>query len=459
MIDILRIKPQNEEALYYFCKFILGYDIPRVPICKGHSTPFQFLAESFFYNVNSLVWSNRSGDKSFLAGLLTFLRSIFLEKAKTRIIGGSLEQSDKVYQYEKIFLESQNGFYRAYLKNEPTMRRTSYINGSDIEILTASQKSVRGQHVPFLILDEVDEMDRDLFYASLSIPQSMGGIKSCLTILSTQHYAYGTMSEILDGYKEKGLKLYKWCFWEIMERCNGECSGCLLLEECGEEKKGLKCQGHYPFFDILEKKRLLSNEYWQSEWCCMGIKREGLVYNEFSKENIAEVKFDPTLPVDVSIDPSKGLNPFAVGFIQEKEGQIRVIDEIYERNLLREDVCKLIIEKVRMNNWSIRNIIIDPAELDVKNFFRRQGFHCVDFDKGDIELGIELVKRKLKNQELIFDKSCINHIREFENYSRDNKGNVKKLNDHCCDLIRYYLIYWNKKIKKGQRTKLKGMIV
>jgi len=78
------------------------------------------------------------------------------------------------------------------------LRTRSYLtNGSNLHILTASPKSVRGPHPQKLKLDEIDEFEDRIFEATLLIPKSAKGIRASTHIYSTMHRAYGLMNTVI----------------------------------------------------------------------------------------------------------------------------------------------------------------------------------------------------------------------------------------------------------------------
>lgn len=437
----LEVKPTTKKELYLYLK-LLGYDIPHLSICENHNTPLDFLWDAFSNKYqNILVWSNRSGDKSFLAGLLTFLRSVFFEGAESRILGGSLDQSEKCFKYFKNFIYL-NKVFENKLKSEPTKRMTEFKNNSVVEILTQSEKSVRGEHVPFLILDEIDEFKVDIFEASLSIPQSNNNLPASIVMLSTMHKSYGVMYDLLNKLEDKNIKLYKWCFWEVLEECKNDCQNCELLYLCNG--KGKQCRGHYKYDDLIQKKRILSSEFFKAEWLCERVEKIGVVYPEFDEMfHVEHLDYNPSISLDLSIDPSTGINPFVILFIQKDNETLKIIDEIRETGLLQEDIFKILLEKIKINNYNVRYVISDPENAEIPLALKRLGFNVKNFDKGKVEAGIELVKQKIKirennTTELKINKKCKNVIRELLSYHYKKNGEVDKVDDHSCDALRYY---------------------
>lgn len=151
----------SDEELARFLKRYLGIAIPDNAVCPDHQAPLSFVADVFFGRVvDAVVWSCRSGGKSFNEALLTFLDSHFRPKCDTRVLAGSFYQGRQVYDATLDFWGEPG--WAQFLLSEPTKSETLLKNGSGFEVLTASQRSVRGPHPQRLKLDEIDELARDL---------------------------------------------------------------------------------------------------------------------------------------------------------------------------------------------------------------------------------------------------------------------------------------------------------
>ena len=73
--------------------------IPRAQVCPEHTPPAAYIADSFFETVqDSVCWANRGGGKTLLGALSTWLDTVFKNDCATKILGGSLEQSKKMYR-------------------------------------------------------------------------------------------------------------------------------------------------------------------------------------------------------------------------------------------------------------------------------------------------------------------------------------------------------------------------
>ena len=57
------------------------------------------------------------------------------------------------------------------------------------------------------------------------IPKTKQGIKASVQIYSTMHKAYGLMNRVITEAAQSGYKIYKWCVFDVMEKCVGrECA-------------------------------------------------------------------------------------------------------------------------------------------------------------------------------------------------------------------------------------------
>lgn len=154
------------------------------------------------------------GGKSTLMGTLSIVEATTLG-AQITILGGSAAQSQRVHEV------THEAWYsplapRQLLSGDPTRFSTRLTNGAWIVALMASQKSVRGPHPQRLRLDEVDEMDLELFEAAQGQPMDARGLKAQTVISSTHQYPDGTMTELLKRANEKGWPVYEWCWRESM---------------------------------------------------------------------------------------------------------------------------------------------------------------------------------------------------------------------------------------------------
>ncbi|MDK1032703.1 MAG: hypothetical protein QGD94_11900 [Planctomycetia bacterium] len=342
-------RPSSPRALWNFIKVFYGLAVPTKSLCPEHASPFDYIRASFFgpmredagrAHISSsdlVVWACRGGGKTELGSVTTHLDSIFRPGCQTRILGGSLEQSEKMYNYLSV---KWRPHFAHLLAAEPTKKRTRLANGSMVEVLTQSNRSVRGQRVHRLRCDELDEFDPDVWQAAQFVTQSSHGIGAHMEVFSTLHRPWGLMQRIVDnlaGGKASGAKLFKWCLWEVIERCPPErsCSRCTLAPDCGGRAR--EAARYFPIEDAIAQMRRSSTAAWRSEMLCQRPRSEDLVFSEFQPaSHVSDVLYDASLPLYRAVDFGYA-NPFVCLHLQVRPGgsdgheQVRVISEYVER--------------------------------------------------------------------------------------------------------------------------------
>lgn len=269
---------QDGQELLDFIEAFWGIYIPRARVCPDHTSPAEYIVAAFFEEVRDCVcWANRGGGKTLNGALVAWLDSVFKAGCETKILGGSGEQSLRMYEHMKSFITEP---FQLLVEGEALKTRTKLKNASHIQILTASAKSVRGPHPQKLKLDEVDEFEEKIYEAALMIPKTARNIQASIHIYSTMHKSYGLMQRIITEAPEAGYRVFKWCIFDVMEKCVGrDCDYCDLWEDC--EGRAKNADGYYHIDDAISEKRKASLDTWQSESLCRIPSQEGLIYKEF----------------------------------------------------------------------------------------------------------------------------------------------------------------------------------
>ena len=211
------LPPTTNKALRLILELAIGFRVPNVRACDGHTSPFEALADAFFARAPVSVWKGSRGlaGKTMLMGGLSWAEGALLG-AKVMTLGGSGQQSARV-------LEALSGFWahpnapRHLLASEPAARHMRLRNGGTITALMASQTSVRGPHPQRLRIDEVDEVDMPILDAALGQAMSSPEVPSHVVLSSTHHHADGTFTEVLKRAAERGWPVYEWCWRETLE--------------------------------------------------------------------------------------------------------------------------------------------------------------------------------------------------------------------------------------------------
>ena len=356
---LLGARPRTPEALWQFVRALYGLAIPRRAVCPGHAAPMAYLEHAILHPGRDLVvWASRGGAKTELGSIATHLDSIFHPGCQTRILGGSLDQSQRMYEY---LSRKWDGPLGPLLERAPTARRTELANGSVIEILTQSARSVRGQRVHRLKCDEVDEFSPKVWQAAQFVTQSGPGrdgrpIPAQMEVFSTLHRPFGLMAELVDritsanaslaahlggrvfdtpnnntrparslgpfrasgaaNEAKSGPLLLRWCLWEVIERCppDRSCSRCPLEADCGGRAR--QAEGYFPIADAIAQKARASRAAWDTEMLCLRPRGDRLVFGEFDpRRHIAPVGFDANLPLYRALDFGYA-NPFVCLWVQ-----------------------------------------------------------------------------------------------------------------------------------------------
>ena len=275
--------PRSKEHLALYCAFILGVKVPDPAICPGHKSPLDALWDAYADEEYFLIWhAMRGSGKTLLLAVLAHLESKFKPYCGTTILGGSLEQSQKVVAYSDQ-LWARPGAGSGLLIGNVAGRGYKLKNGSWVTALAASQKSVRGPHPQRLRLDEVDEMAPEIFDASLGQPKANYGIPDQVVASSTLHHPFGMMSELIDDRENRGAALYQWCVEEV--RLPG---------------------GFWADDEIARKQKLVTKAMWDSEFL---LKRPTVGQSIYDYESVERawhrgrgVQFEKRGKIEAGID-------------------------------------------------------------------------------------------------------------------------------------------------------------
>lgn len=154
VIDQVRNRrPTDRRDVERWVLAFTGVKVPGQAVCRGHSAPLDMFARQVLERPALALWHGpRGSGKSFLSAIDTHMASRFHPRYETRILGGSLAQSEQIHQALREAVvngrgprgESDAGSIARMLKNE-----VHYRNGSVVSILAASATSVRGPHLEF----------------------------------------------------------------------------------------------------------------------------------------------------------------------------------------------------------------------------------------------------------------------------------------------------------------------
>ncbi len=462
-------KPTSRRQLRQFVSEQMMINVPRRRVCGTHGTPWEYLSEAFFQPRDYLVWANRGGGKSMMASLLTCLQSIFEPELETILLGGSLDQSERVADYVRGLLGRAEV---ADLKGS-TRKRIRLANGSTILVLPQSETAVRGAHARRIRCDEVEMFAPGVWRAVQFCTTGKEKDPGTLDVLSTAHLNGGLMERLITDARSEdpagtdagplpgpargwaGFTLVKWCLWEVIERCRGRrCANCELSEDC--QGRARKAEGFFHIDDAIAIKARSSRAAWEAEMLCRGARRDHLVLGEFDLDaHVSPVGYCPDWPTYRAIDFGYS-SPLVCLWLQlTPGGAVHVIDEYV---CVRRPLAHHAAEILRRDPpGKITATYVDPAGraheavsgAACTEILAATGIHCC-WQASTIAEGLELIRSALAPAEgharLRIDPRCSDLIRSFQTYHYPPAGAaapdrpVKDGPDHCIDALRYFFI-------------------
>jgi len=258
-----------------------------------------------------VVWANRGGGKTFYGAVATLLDLVFKPGVSVRILGGSMEQSRRMYEHLRSFLERDG--LRELVAGKLTQRGVRLTNGSEVELLAQAQTSVRGQRVQKLRCDEAELFDEEVWKAAQFVTRSKQcgdvRVRGTVEVFSTMHRPGGLMEKLVGLERDNGIpgsegrrdevedasrprpstamtglgdwKVIRWCVMDVLERCGAErdCATCGLWDVCGGRAK--RGGGFLSLDDVLSQRRRSSAAAFESEMLCRRPSRTDAVFPQF----------------------------------------------------------------------------------------------------------------------------------------------------------------------------------
>ena len=210
--------PATPDELWESVRILWGVQLPRTPICDGHTSPFDAFCEGYFGNTGnySLWYGSRGTGKSLMLAILGLTKTALLGINAT-LLGGSMAQSKNVHEHVENLMRAPYAPRHAVDKQIQT--ELSYKEGNWIRPLPASQRTVRGPHPQLVLLDEIDEMDYDVYTAAqgqaMAKPNTRGVVIPEMTVASsTWQNPVGTFKTVMDNAHRNGLSVHTWCWRE-----------------------------------------------------------------------------------------------------------------------------------------------------------------------------------------------------------------------------------------------------
>lgn len=343
--------PQLQDYL----KEKLNLEIPTEAICTGHDAPFSFISDCFFEKIqNCIVIAPRNGGKTINAAALEFIEAQLKPGCESAHLGAIMAQAKRAYKYIRKWS------YQYIEQIEKTIKEeTKFLNGSIIEIIPGTITGVNSPHPNKATIDEFELLPWEIFEEAGSMSKSSNKIKAALRLLTTRKSSHGNAQTMISEAEVRGFRLYKWCIFEVMTKCEHakSCSSCPYAkhtsfksdgtkitwpEVCRGTKedgsfrltqgKAKKSNGYFLLEDVLQKFLLLSWEVFDAQWLCNRPERYDAVFHEFDFDRNTITNWTPRQTGgwtfargwDFGLD-----NPTAILYmnIHKKQRKIVVFDE------------------------------------------------------------------------------------------------------------------------------------
>ena len=427
----LPVTSQNEK-LHKFIATQFGLDIPTVAVCEGHDAPFDFVADAYCEREPSqIIMANRTGGKTIDVAALTVAEMVTKANCGVVVVAGSLAQAKRGYNYTRGFWYP---YFAGDLVSDPTQSETRLKNGASLEVLAGSERSVHSPHVPKLRMDEIELMKPEVYQGALSIPLSMPGCKAHTLKTSTRFKLYGQMHQAWEDAPNCGIRRYRWCVWETIQRCTDECAGCVLADDC--QGKARKAAGYMPVEDVRQKCRELDDETWHTQWLCDKPSKEGLVYAEFD-ENVHVYDGPAPAGTEYGCVDWGYTNPFVyLRVVVTPSDDVFVTREFY---ITQREVSSIAADlKAQVNP---ERVYCDPSGATERAELKKVGLPA--YGRGSkVDEGIPLVRKGLETRKLHIHRSCTHLIADLNtyHYKEGTDRPEKDEGDHGPDALRYFYI-------------------
>lgn len=473
-------KPQDVAQLSAVIKEILELEIPDRAICQGHCAPMDFVADAFFERVQDcIVIGPRNGGKTINFSALEFLESAYKDGCGTCHLGAVLSQAKRAYKY--IYKWGKK-YSRELSLLRITLERTEFASGSEIEIVPGTINGVNSPHPHKANIDEFELLPWDIYQEALSMPKGSAGIGAATRLATTRKYPNGNAQRTIDEADQRGRKIYTWCIFEVMTRCDcKERRGCcdskygqkISYDRSGQphswadicQGKAQQCAGYYSFADVLKRFMQLSFEKFASQWLCHRPETEDSTFSEFTRER--------NVIVDWQIDSSLGFgrgwdfgldDPTAVAFFQfDQLGNVYQFQEIIESGRLIDDIASDVRQFsdaiAPAHQWEDWGDIAGTQKTGVtgESYISKLSSNQIYVNSQSLPIadGIEAVKKKLRcsnftgKPQFYVTKNCKKTIEALEmgkwdrQAGQNSHSREKYRHDehsHILDAIRYFVV-------------------
>lgn len=175
---------------------------------------------------------------------------------------------------------------------------------------------------------------------------------------------------------------------------------------------------------------------------------EGLVYDNFTADNITDEEPNPEVPVELAVDDGY-IDPRAILFIQRFDDHILVFDELYHTHHLAQTCVDEALERCKERGLQRPVLAVgSPEAKELQEHFRRANIPY-RYTPHKVVHGIQVVRRLICDgngyRALRVHRRCRNllwELTEGYQYQEGRHSLTEKPadgNDHACDALRYWV--------------------
>lgn len=463
--ELIANGPRSMGEMRSWMRAVLEVEVLEQGTVEGHAAPLAYLWHAFDESArlrDCVVWASRGSGKTFYAAAATLLDLLYKPGIDVRLLGGSLEQSSRVYEHLRRMLEMP--LVPGRISGRATEKRVRLDNGSSVEILAQSQTSVRGVRPQKLRCDEAELFDPAVWTAAQLTTRSKrcGGVmvRASIEALSTWHRPGGLMAELVasagsgDG---SARRLFRWGTLDVLEQCENAraCDVCVLEPECrGIAKR--RDGGHLAIDDATALKLRVDSATWESEMLCLRPSRSDAVFAEFDRGRHVgefEVGVDPGAVWVAGMDFGFRAPTVVLWACLGSDGVLRVVNERVSAGVVLEEHVKALLE----GRWPRPVWVgIDPAGHQRSGQTGRSDAAVlqaaglrVRSRRMSVQEGLRCVRARLAPAaglpRLLVHARCEKLIESLERYHYpaerpESVEPVKDGQDHAADALRYLVM-------------------
>lgn len=223
---------------------------------------------------------------------------------------------------------------------------------------------------------------------------------------------------------------------------------------------------------ILRAKHSMPPELFAERYGGVPTKPANLVFRHFDRRiHILDCKYDPTYPLEIAVDP--GNHAYSILFIQRRGPDVFILDEIYKRNVIAQQIIPLYLEhpysyivtigvmdiagKQHQANYSqlevwqneIRAANRTPVSFSVRKIFETDWRNAIAYRLGNDGTNPPhlFLSTKLSDKRTA-DNKALGIISELEMYTWPKRGETANLpfrpvkaNEDALSALGYYLVH------------------